>query len=247
MNVAYRHRYEVFAGEGRMWWLPRSWKGDGSLPVVLAGHGHNSSPVGPYCSVPPPGYGWPSWATYLRLGLAIVMIDAGGGKTWNADVALGHMEAARLFSVNELGASGQVHLSGFSMGGCLALTYAAENPASALSVSAVCAPLSIDRAHTDNMNGYATAELEDVYGGLAGFQAALPERDNVWQAQQGAYANAPALITHAASVDPVTHADDAATFAGAAGCTVVEHPEWGHNPQCVDVDQLYEFTRGLTP
>lgn len=236
----------VVAGEGRTILLPRGYKRDGTVAPVLSGHGHNSTvglPPGTYGGVPAVGYGWATFSAYLDVGIPVVICDAGGGKGWNGNAALQHLENARLWARDNYATKdGPAHLFGFSMGGSLIASYAAENPTKTKSMVLACPGIAIDKLHDSNYGGYAAAELEAAHGGtLASYNAALPVKDPMVRAANGDYDALSILIYHAAPEDTTISLADVTQFANDSGAEIHKSSLLQHNPDVVDRNRLIDF------
>lgn len=235
--------FRTIAGEDRVVLLPRGYR-RGVKPAVLAGHGHSFEVAGPYAGVPAVGFGWATISVYLEAGHPVCMIGAGGPRTWNSDAAVQHMENARQWMQAEYAAApGGVHLFGFSMGGALAASYAAEHRASVLSACFACPALDLGFLYATNANGYATAELDAAHGG--NYQAAAPVKDPMARAAGGDYDGLPILLYHAAPEDGALPAASAAQFAADTGAEVHKSTLLAHSPDVVDRERLRSFLRDL--
>lgn len=231
-------RYEVVNGDRRLVMIPRGHKHDGSTPMVIAGHGHSSAPAGPYITVPFPGYGWRAFLAYIEAGIPVCLIEAGGGKGWNSVASVDHMVSARDWMIEKYGCAPDPHVFGFSMGGMLASTFAGLHGARSLVLA--CPALSMVHIHDTNYSGYGAAELEAAYGGLAGYQAAVPQRDPLALAGAGEFDGIPIEVFHSAPGDNVAPLSALQQFATAVGAGI-HYDSRGHNPDVTDPNVVAEL------
>lgn len=237
----------VVGAETRVVIIPRGYKQDHSVPPVILGHGHSLAAQGPYATPPAVGFGWAALEPYMRLGIPMCIIDAGGANKWNSDAAVQLMEDARAWMVANYSAKdGPAHIFGFSMGGTLAATYAAAHPDKTKTLVLACPGLDIVYLHDSNFNAYGKAELETAIGGgtTPGFTAALPNKDPMELAQTDHYDNLPILIYHAAPDDTALPLASANLFAANTGAEIhrsTTHND--HNPDVIDPVRLDSWLR----
>lgn len=235
--------YRTVSSESTLVMFPRGFRRDGTRPTVFMLHGHNSAAAGPYNVVPTAGYGWAMAEAVLRAGYPICLPDAGGGKGWNGNTAVTKLEANRQAMISNFGAkSGPAFICGFSMGGMLAASYAAENPSNVKALVLTCAALDMVHIHDTNYNSYGTAELEAAHGGsLASYQAALPTKNPMARAAAGDLDAIPTLIYHAAPADTVCPLASYQQFAADSGAEIHQDQSQGHDPDITDPVRLIEF------
>jgi alpha-beta hydrolase superfamily lysophospholipase len=225
----------LVGGNWRMLLRPRNW--DPAKPLILSGHGHSAAASGPYVGVPVPGYGARTYSAMLDAGFAVVLTDSAGGKSWGGAAAVTEYDAARTWAQSKLGLpTGPAHAFGFSMGGCLAATWAADNT-DCLSLTLVCPALDLDYLYTNNYGGYAASEITAAYpGGYA-------ELDPVVLAEGGAFDSIPTLLYHAAPEDTVVPLASVEAFAAASGAQVGKDVSpWvsAHSPDSITPEDLVE-------
>jgi pimeloyl-ACP methyl ester carboxylesterase len=225
-------RFDTSSSDTRLVMLPRGFRADGTVRPVLMCHGHSLAAAGPYGVVPAAGYGWQLVAALLSAGYPVCLPDAGGGKGWNSTASVTHLDNARLRMSSTYGAkTGAAHIMGFSMGGMLAASYAAENPTLAKTLTLTCPAVDMASIHDTNYGGYGTAELEAAHGGSSGtYTAALPTKNPMVRAAANDLDSVPTAIFHGAPADTVVPLASINQFASDAGASILQDQSQGHDP-----------------
>lgn len=108
-------------------------------------------------------------------GLCVVAVDA---PSFGNDAALDRIDDVIAWAAAELGADiDRVSFIGDSRGATTALNWAWRHP-SQLGAAALRIPaVALEQVHDNDLPPGVAAEIEAAYGGLAGYETALPDRD----------------------------------------------------------------------
>ena len=207
------------AGEGHVFMASRLYKPNGTKRPVVYCHGRGQS----HLEGLDPTYGPPAQAI-AEMGYPVIAIDAGGTTAWGNDTALARINDALTFVRSQFGASSQAPLvMGTSMGGLTAFNYALQYPTSG--VLSIIGAINLSYTHDTQPIGLQATEVEAAYGGLAGYQAALPTHSPI---QFGKTLRTKVAIYYSDD-DPVTPAADARKLASDTGASVWSIGAVGHN------------------
>lgn len=157
-------------------------------------------------------------------GYAVLSIDAGTGVDWGNATNQGRYDSAIAWARSgPLGASAikPPLLVGTSHGGLGSLKYARTHAVAG--VVSIIGALDPDWVHDTNAHGFA-AEMESAYGGLAGWDAAVPTTSPLAFASE---LTMPVLAVKS-TTDTVTPNASADAFAAAAGADVLSLGAVGH-------------------
>lgn len=157
---------------------------------------------------------YPITANLQNLDAPILMADL-DGDAWGNDTAQGRMTSAQSYIQTAFAAeAGKVILIGGSMGGLVTLNWARNNPAQVAAVALLypCVNLQAQHDGTGGATPYASS-IEAAYGGLSGYQSALPTHDPSENA--AAYTNAFPIRIYYSTADNQVGTANITSFAAA--------------------------------
>lgn len=147
----------ITAGENFVHMKPDLVRESEQMRAIIGLHGHNSDAS----QLMPFWVGGRHTAQLVEAGYQVLLLDAGGGQTWNNNAAMAAITAAYNYLVAQGMAGSKIGLLAWSMGGGNALQWMKENPDK---VSCLFAFAPMTDLNYFNTNGY-TAEIAGAYGG----------------------------------------------------------------------------------
>lgn len=168
------HTRVIWDTENMTVFLPRT--GSTDRRVVIYAHGFLGSGVG--ASLRDRNDTGDDMKALASMGLVVAAPDLGGASTWGNDASWGAVDAALTTLETEYGveATDPIDLMGDSMGALTVLNWAVRNPSKVRRV-ALRSPVVNLADFRDRNTGVFGTVIEDAYGGLAAFQAALETHD----------------------------------------------------------------------
>lgn len=151
------------AGDTHIEWLPKTWRGGGTVRGIIASHGATGSDLDPLSFTT-----FPHWAPILQrlcgMGYPIISVNAGGSLFGNDTVISTYMPAA-LTRLAAMGAkTDKVALFGCSMGNLTGMNWARANPTKVACIAGVAPASDLNDIVTNNRDGQA-ANVNAAYGG----------------------------------------------------------------------------------
>jgi pimeloyl-ACP methyl ester carboxylesterase len=164
--------------------------------------------------------------------------DFGGISTWGNNSAVSTIGEAVDYLAASLGAVGPIHMLGGSMGALNVLNYAKRFPADVASLTLIIPLVALDAFHDENRGGYATT-VEAAYGGLAGYNADIANRDpSQWTSE---VPDVPTRIYYSTN-DPLCLPAEVLAFATAIGAEPISLGAVGHVAQgLIDPNAIADF------
>lgn len=227
----------IAAGETSVIALDRLWKSTNETPVIYCHHatGASTTIIDNLTETN---------ASIRRMvegltsrGLPVISNDQSGPSNWSTDLALTRVTGA----LTRIGAitgarTDRVLLLGDSMGATVALNWARANPTLVRAIALVIPVVNLEHAHDETA---LAAGIEAAYGGLAGYQAALPNKNPALF--HSSYVNIPIKFWYSED-DPAAVASEVTDFATATSHEAISMGSTGHTiPSSFDVDPVVDF------
>jgi acetyl esterase/lipase len=168
--------------------VPASWRKDGTRRAVLFCHAAGGD------AIPAASLGAARSSLADQLGTVVIAGDLSSGHAWCNAASIQKITDHWNWAKTNLGVkTDKMILSGASMGGGTAVTYAGQNPGNVAALQINIPTLNVDDIHDNDRGGFAS-DIETAYGGLAGWNAAEPTQNPVNQIASIASAQIPTIL-----------------------------------------------------
>jgi hypothetical protein len=178
-----------------------------------------------------------------EIGVPIISAAFGGGGQWGNDTAQSRIGSAFTFVQSRLGTKTDKFVGiGVSKGATALLNYARNNPTLVAALLLIVPAVNVADIHDNNRSGLAT-EIENAYGGAAGWTSAAPTHDPAQSTAAFASMGLPVRMHYGAN-DTTVLPSVVQSFATATGFTAIQHAGTDHlttGPTLDPVEDAWKF------
>ena len=178
-----------------------------------------------------------------EIGLPVISAAYGGGGQWGNDTTQTRIGQAWSFVQTRLGTNTDKFVGiGVSKGATALLNYTRNNPTNVAALFLIVPAVNVADIHDNNRSGLAT-EIENAYGGSAGWASAASTHDPAQQTAAFAALGLPVQMHYGAD-DTTVLPSVVQSFASATGFAAVQHSGTDHlttGPALDPVEDAWKF------